>query len=50
MRPPGDVRSLMAQFRPTPIQWRVEEVVLFTSRLGRGGARYERLAAFPLGD
>jgi 2'-5' RNA ligase len=50
MRPPRDVRSLMAQFRPTPIQWQVEEVVLFTSRLGRGGARYEQLEAFPLGD
>jgi 2'-5' RNA ligase len=50
LRPPADVRPVFGRFEPAPIRWRVEEVVLFRSRLGRGGARYERLEAFPLGS
>lgn len=48
IRPPRDVRALLEGLPPFRQAMPVEEAVLFRSRLGAGGARYEALERFPL--
>jgi 2'-5' RNA ligase len=48
IRPEVDVRKLLLTYRPEPIKWRANELVLFRSHLGRGGATYEALERFAL--
>jgi len=50
IRPHQDVRSIVADSAPFPLTQEVHQVWAFRSRLGRGGAEYERLEAFPLGE
>ena len=46
IRPPVDVRWLVDE--PLDLSWRNNEVVVYRSHLGRGGARYEPLETFTL--
>jgi 2'-5' RNA ligase len=48
IRPPTDVSGLIAAFGDTEIGWRCETMVVYRSRLGPGGARYEPLEIFDL--
>ncbi len=48
VRPPEDVERLVADAPPFSLGWDVEELVLFRSHLGGGGARYQRLDAIEL--
>lgn len=47
VRPPTDVRSL--EGIPIELGWRSDRVVVYRSRTGRGGARYEPLETLRLG-
>ncbi len=49
IRPPVDLRPLMAEVSRPAIRLRAAEVVLYRSRLGRGGARYRQIERFGLG-
>jgi 2'-5' RNA ligase len=46
VRPPADTRHLDGS--GPKVGWRCEEVVVYLSRTGSGGARYEPLETFPL--
>jgi 2'-5' RNA ligase len=48
IRPDQDVRPVIAAYEPRPFRWAAAELVLFESRLGRGGAVYDPLESFPL--
>jgi 2'-5' RNA ligase len=48
LRPDQDVTSLVEREPPSPIRFQVEELVVYRSILGRGGARYEALERLPL--
>ncbi len=48
IRPHRDVTSLVEGGEVGPIRFHVGEVLLYESRLGHGGARYEVLERFPL--
>lgn len=48
IQPPRDVRPTVEDASPFEGRMPVEAVVLFRSHLGRGPARYEELARFPL--
>ncbi len=48
IRPHQDVSALVEGARVGPIRFHVGEVVLYESKLGRGGARYEALERFDL--
>ncbi len=48
VRPPADVRSLIADTPPLDLRSRIHEVVVLRSRLGGGAPRYEPLERFPL--
>jgi 2'-5' RNA ligase len=48
IRPELDVRVELASYRPIPFQWTADELVLYESHLGRGGARYEPVESFRL--
>jgi 2'-5' RNA ligase len=50
IRPDQDVRPVMAAYEPRPFRWTATELVLFESRLGRGGAVYEPVESFPFTD
>lgn len=47
VRPPADVRSLEGVL--IELGWRCDRVVIYRSRTGRGGARYEPLETLRLG-
>jgi 2'-5' RNA ligase len=49
IRPPEDVRRLIAREPPPPVRFVADEVRIVRSHLGRDGARYETLERFPLG-
>jgi RNA 2',3'-cyclic 3'-phosphodiesterase len=51
LKAPTDLRPAVAALGPGPVgrPWTVEEVVLFQSKTGRGGAEYTARARFPLG-
>jgi 2'-5' RNA ligase len=48
IRPPADVSSLIQAFGDTGIAWRCETMVVYRSRSGPGGPRYEPLEVFDL--
>ncbi len=48
IRPHQDVTALVESAVVGPIRFHVGEVVLYESKLGRGGARYEARERFPL--
>lgn len=48
IRPARDVRAVVGRVPAFPGRIAVDEVVLFRSRLGPGGARYDAVARFPL--
>lgn len=48
-RPDRDVRYLLERDPPPRVRFVAEEVVVYRSHLGSGGARYETLEVFPLG-
>lgn len=48
IRPPEDVRPLIAREPPPPVRFVADEVRIVRSHLGPGGARYEVLERFPL--
>jgi 2'-5' RNA ligase len=48
IRPHQDVRPLLDRYRPARHSWRVSDLVVFRSHLGREGARYEVLEKLPL--
>jgi 2'-5' RNA ligase len=48
LQPPGDVTGVAEQIGDLGLEFDVNEVVLYESRLLRGPAVYERLAEFPL--
>lgn len=48
IRPEVDVRPLLLSYRSESISWEAEEMHLFESHLGRGGAIYEPREKFPL--
>lgn len=50
IRPDQDVRSVVEGYESMPFRWNANQVILFESRLGRGGAVYEPLESFPLMD
>ena len=51
LKAPTDLRSVVAALGSGPVgrAWTAEEVVLFQSKTGRGGAEYTPRARFPLG-
>jgi 2'-5' RNA ligase len=49
IRPHQDVRPVIDSYEPVPFRWTATELVLYESRLGRGGAAYEPLEKFSLG-
>jgi 2'-5' RNA ligase len=51
LKAPADLRPVVAALGSGPLgrAWTAEEVVLFQSRTGRGGAEYTARARFPLG-
>ncbi len=49
LRPPRDVRSLVASAPPAGVEMPVGEMTVFRSHLGGGPPRYEALERFPLG-
>ena len=48
LRPDGDVRALVQRAGRLDVQSTVDQVVVFRSHLGRGGARYEALDVLAL--
>jgi 2'-5' RNA ligase len=48
IRPPTEVGALIEAFGDIEIGWRCETMVVYRSRLGPGGARYEPLEIFDL--
>lgn len=50
IRPHQDVRPLIERVSPFPMSLPVDRLVVFRSHLGRGGARYEELDSFELGE
>ena len=50
IRPHQDVRPLLERVSPFPMSLPVDRLVVFRSHLGRGGARYEELDSFELGE
>ena len=50
LKAPADLRPVVAQLGSGPVgrPWAAEEVVLFQSKTGRGGAEYTPRARFPL--
>ncbi len=48
IRPHQDVRPVIDGAAPFPARVDVEDVALYQSHLGRGGARYEEVEQFPL--
>lgn len=48
IRPHQDVTPLVEGTEPMGVVTRVDRVVLYRSRLGRGGARYTEVESFPL--
>lgn len=48
LRPPADVRAVLAAVPATALALPVDRVLLFQSHLGRAGPTYVELAAFPL--
>jgi 2'-5' RNA ligase len=48
IRPEHDARNLIKAYGPMPFRWLADELVLYRSHLGRGGAVYEPLESFPL--
>ena len=48
LRPPEDVRPLIADLPPLALRTPVAEIVVLRSHLHRGGPRYEPLERFPL--
>jgi RNA 2',3'-cyclic 3'-phosphodiesterase len=51
LKAPSDLRPVVAALGSGPVgrAWTAEEVVLFQSKTGRGGAEYTARARFPLG-
>jgi RNA 2',3'-cyclic 3'-phosphodiesterase len=51
LKAPADLRPVVAALGSGPVgrAWTAEEVVLFQSRTGRGGAEYTARGRFPLG-
>lgn len=49
VRPPRDVTDLVGGVEPMNLRMVVDSVTLMQSRLGRGGAQYDRVESFPLG-
>ena len=49
LRPPQDLRALLASAPPAEVEMTVEEVTVFRSHLGGGPPRYEVLERIPLG-
>jgi 2'-5' RNA ligase len=51
LKAPSDLRPVVAELGSGPVgrEWEAEEVVLFQSKTGRGGAEYTERARFPLG-
>ena len=51
LKAPFDLRPVVAALGSEPLgrAWAAEEVVLFQSKTGRGGAEYTPRARFPLG-
>jgi 2'-5' RNA ligase len=51
LKAPADLRPVVAALGSGPVgrAWTAEEVVLFQSKTGRGGAEYTARARFPLG-
>ncbi len=47
VRPPANVTSLVGEVE-CDVEWRVESVVVFRSRLARGGVSYEPIETFEL--
>lgn len=41
-----DVGPVIERYEPRPFRWRADQVVLFESKLGRGGAVYEPIERF----
>ncbi|MGH8925982.1 MAG: RNA 2',3'-cyclic phosphodiesterase [Acidimicrobiia bacterium] len=50
IRPQQDIRAVIDAYRPMPLSWKADRVVLYESRLGRGGAVYTPLEEFPFDD
>jgi 2'-5' RNA ligase len=48
VRPQEDVSRLVDDFPDVGLGWTCEEIVVYQSHTGRGGARYEALETFPL--
>lgn len=48
IRPEMDVRTHLASYLRVPFRWIADELVLYESHPGRGGAMYEPLESFPL--
>lgn len=48
LRPPADIRTVLASVPATALVLPVDRVLLFQSHLGRTGPTYVELAAFPL--
>lgn len=48
VRPPVDVSALVEAVPELGLEWTCDEVVVYRSHLGRGGARYEPLETFAL--
>lgn len=48
IRPPENLKSRLDGFEAMDVSWRCETVVVYESRLGSGGTRYEPLENFAL--
>jgi 2'-5' RNA ligase len=49
IRPSQDITALVDAIPPMGVMMPVDRVVVYQSRLGRGGAQYTELESFPLG-
>lgn len=49
IRPHQDLTTLLDAMPPMGVATPVDRIVLYQSRLGRGGAQYRELESFPLG-
>ncbi|HUG74332.1 MAG TPA: RNA 2',3'-cyclic phosphodiesterase [Acidimicrobiia bacterium] len=50
LRPSESVRHLIDGAGTIDVRWKVDRVVLYETRLRRGGAKYRELEEFPLGE
>lgn len=48
IRPHQDVSPVIDSYRSVPLRWEVDRLVLYESKLGRGGAVYTEVEEFPL--